>query len=743
MITVKDIAKLANVSQGTVSNVLNNRGNVSTDKIKRVMAAVKELGYVANAQAKQLRCEVSLSQNIAVILPNIDEERYSNFFNGIKLIIEENTYNPLLYVTDDSLYKEEQIAKRVAEMRVSGIITVTGSISNTDIYKNARNSGSKIMYAFREVLHADNFIGFDYRKVGNDIGHYILGKNYHNVAVISDPEYYPENREFISGLREIIQGSSPPCRLQIKNADWLNISVTPFGFFEGTAQPPDVVVLTNTYFLPRVQLAFNVASSDKCPPIILLSDDSIAKYDDNVVIYYLEYLKCGMKAAEMLISQIFQKQKSTYSASPLKEIITPIGFRSPIFNFSNYSQPATLKILISKSQSYVALQRIISKFTSQTGIKVEFTEVLPSDLFSETIRTANTGDFDLVRNNMSCLPLFDEDIFYTFSKDEFRQITEGMLPKVIDNFSYICGKEQCIPFDIGIDMLVYRKDLFEDQLLQRLYFEQNGQTLSVPKTFDEFEKVIKFFSRNTNPHSPVQAGSGMNWDSPTELSSEFFLRYINYIDKSKIISRELAADEESVYQTLSNMYLCGKYSLPVREKNWIGATLENFIYGHTALEIVFLNYASNIVHLQKNIYGGQVGYTTVPGGISYMTGGSFSIFKASSKIGAAKEFLKWISTYPQTELLTLYGGLSPNRDIYKKSEILLQYPWYSHLFENLDCAVGKELGEVFDTNRIALLSNPILQSIVQGQKDPKDALSDMMKILKTSLTPLKHIEAEK
>ena len=46
MITVKDIARLASVSQGTVSNVLNNRGNVSAEKIQRVTDAAKQLGYV-------------------------------------------------------------------------------------------------------------------------------------------------------------------------------------------------------------------------------------------------------------------------------------------------------------------------------------------------------------------------------------------------------------------------------------------------------------------------------------------------------------------------------------------------------------------------------------------------------------------------------------------------------------------------------------------------------------------------
>ena len=37
MATIKDIAKKAGVAQGTVSNVLNGKGNVSSDKIRRVL----------------------------------------------------------------------------------------------------------------------------------------------------------------------------------------------------------------------------------------------------------------------------------------------------------------------------------------------------------------------------------------------------------------------------------------------------------------------------------------------------------------------------------------------------------------------------------------------------------------------------------------------------------------------------------------------------------------------------------
>ena len=45
MATIKDIAKLAGVSHGTVSNVLNKRGNVSVEKIEAVYQAAKQMGY--------------------------------------------------------------------------------------------------------------------------------------------------------------------------------------------------------------------------------------------------------------------------------------------------------------------------------------------------------------------------------------------------------------------------------------------------------------------------------------------------------------------------------------------------------------------------------------------------------------------------------------------------------------------------------------------------------------------------
>lgn len=62
MVTIKDIAKAAGVAQGTVSNVLNGRGNVSSEKIRHVLEVSEALGYVPNERAKMLRIKKRINR---------------------------------------------------------------------------------------------------------------------------------------------------------------------------------------------------------------------------------------------------------------------------------------------------------------------------------------------------------------------------------------------------------------------------------------------------------------------------------------------------------------------------------------------------------------------------------------------------------------------------------------------------------------------------------------------------------
>ena len=88
MPTIKDIAKEAGVAQGTVSNVLNGRGNVSSDKIILVEQACAKLGYTMNQRAKTLR--QGSSKLLAAIIPNAHDRRYTDFFLSFKNYAESN-----------------------------------------------------------------------------------------------------------------------------------------------------------------------------------------------------------------------------------------------------------------------------------------------------------------------------------------------------------------------------------------------------------------------------------------------------------------------------------------------------------------------------------------------------------------------------------------------------------------------------------------------------------------------------
>src|SRR5690625_5172140 len=131
--TNKDIAKAAGVSQGTVSNVLNQKGNVSIEKILLVEKVAKELGYNINAKAKVLR--QGDSKTIALILPNIESPEYIDIFMNVKSQAAEYGYTTNLFITNDIPAIEKDALMDIIALRIKGIIAVS-CLKNTNKYYN-------------------------------------------------------------------------------------------------------------------------------------------------------------------------------------------------------------------------------------------------------------------------------------------------------------------------------------------------------------------------------------------------------------------------------------------------------------------------------------------------------------------------------------------------------------------------------------------------------------------------------
>lgn len=122
--TQAHVARLANVSQAMVSYVVNDTPSVSIpeETRKRVLDAVRELGYVPDSAARSLRTRKSFT--VAGIIPDITNPFYPAFERGIQDVAETRGYALITCNTDGMAAKERTYLRLAQQGRVDGLVAV-------------------------------------------------------------------------------------------------------------------------------------------------------------------------------------------------------------------------------------------------------------------------------------------------------------------------------------------------------------------------------------------------------------------------------------------------------------------------------------------------------------------------------------------------------------------------------------------------------------------------------------------
>lgn len=121
--TIRDVAIKSGVGVGTVSRVINNSPQISEKTRKRVLDAIKELGYVPNVAGKRL--SQNRSYVIAVIVPVIDHPFFSKLIAELELAADEKGYSLLVASSQHRIEKEREILRRLAQNEADGALFVT------------------------------------------------------------------------------------------------------------------------------------------------------------------------------------------------------------------------------------------------------------------------------------------------------------------------------------------------------------------------------------------------------------------------------------------------------------------------------------------------------------------------------------------------------------------------------------------------------------------------------------------
>lgn len=122
--TQKDVARLAGVSQASVSMVMSGGASpaISAETWERITKAAAELGYTPNRFAQALKTNRTMT--IACMVPDITNPFYPALMRGIQSVTDTRGYDVIAINTDGTLERERHFLDWSRQGRVDGLIGV-------------------------------------------------------------------------------------------------------------------------------------------------------------------------------------------------------------------------------------------------------------------------------------------------------------------------------------------------------------------------------------------------------------------------------------------------------------------------------------------------------------------------------------------------------------------------------------------------------------------------------------------
>lgn len=179
MVSSKDVAKLANVSQATVSRVLNSPELVRPETVEKVMKAIKQLNYHPDPVARSLVSKQT--KTIALISGPL----YNPFFvDTTSLIVDyanEKGYQVLVHFTNDT--QEDLANQYIFKNKVDGII-MSSILMDDPIYEKIKTLNIPIVFFNRKHNDECNYVEIDNEMAGYLLTEHLIKKNHEEIIWI-------------------------------------------------------------------------------------------------------------------------------------------------------------------------------------------------------------------------------------------------------------------------------------------------------------------------------------------------------------------------------------------------------------------------------------------------------------------------------------------------------------------------------------------------------------------------------
>ncbi|MCY8826354.1 LacI family DNA-binding transcriptional regulator [Bacillus atrophaeus] len=187
-VTLQQVAEHAGVSTSTASLIVRNNPRISEATRQKVLQSMRELGYVYDRVAANLRSQSSTT--VGLIITDISNTFFSEFLIGVHDALEEVGYTVLLGTTFDSIDKQDHLISTMLEHRVGGLILCPVSGTTQETALRLEQLDIPVVLAVREIPEIKcDYVGADYREGALSAVNHLIQKGHKRIA-------------FLGGIRE-------------------------------------------------------------------------------------------------------------------------------------------------------------------------------------------------------------------------------------------------------------------------------------------------------------------------------------------------------------------------------------------------------------------------------------------------------------------------------------------------------------------------------------------------------------
>lgn len=197
-VTMRDVARSANVSRSAVSNFFNRPELVSESSARRIASAVERLGYIPNAAARNLR--LGNSHTLGLVLLDSTLPFFADFSRGVDDGATDHGWSVLSANSNQQASRERQYFELFASWNVDGVIVFpTGDVTDSLQMLRSRGIGAVVVGSTSPDPEFDS-VWIDDKLGGEIVGSHLVSTGCRSIAFVGDIRQDVVNARY-QGLR--------------------------------------------------------------------------------------------------------------------------------------------------------------------------------------------------------------------------------------------------------------------------------------------------------------------------------------------------------------------------------------------------------------------------------------------------------------------------------------------------------------------------------------------------------------